>query len=116
MRESLKVDSKTFHYKQIEGGFTPAQWRGQPKMLAFARSCAKEVNPKGQHDLVELYCGNGNFPWPLADCFRHVLATEISKPRCKAAQDNIRDNGINNLIIARLSSEEFCWRCAKARV
>ncbi|MEN9464637.1 MAG: hypothetical protein RL217_818 [Pseudomonadota bacterium] len=107
VRESLEVDGRSFHYKQIEGGFTQPNGEVNQKMLAFARSCAKEVNPKCLQDLVELYCGNGNFSVALADCFRQVLATEISKTSVQAAQDNIRDNGINNLIIARLSSEEF---------
>ncbi len=56
---------------------------------------------------MELYCGNGNFSVALADCFRRVLATEISKTSVKAAQVNIADNQLDNLIIARLASEEF---------
>lgn len=107
VRETLAVDGKTYRYLQIEGGFTQPNGVVNQQMLAFARSCAQEVNPARQHDLVELYCGNGNFSVALADCFRQVLATEIAKTSVQAAQDNIRDNGINNLIIARLSSEEF---------
>lgn len=106
--ERLQVDQQTFQYKQIEGGFTQPNGGVNQHMLSFARSCANELTERqGMHDLVELYCGNGNFSIALANCFKHVLATEISKTSVKAAQDNIRDNNINNLIIARLSSEEF---------
>ena len=58
-------------------------------------------------DLVELYCGNGNFSVALAGAYNKVLATEISKTSVDAAQVNIRDNNLDNLVIARLSSEEF---------
>ena len=29
------------------------------------------------HDLLELYCGNGNFTIPLSQNFRRVVATEV---------------------------------------
>jgi tRNA (uracil-5-)-methyltransferase len=54
-----------------------------------------------------LYCGSGNFSIPLAQNFRKVLATEISKTSVRAAQDNILENGIQNVKIIRMSSEEF---------
>lgn len=106
--EQLPIDGKTYHYKQIEGGFTQPNGQVNLKMLAFARSCAKQlVEAQGNHDLVELYCGNGNFSVALANCFNQVLATEISKTSVQAAQYNIQTNQIENLVIARLSSEEF---------
>ena len=58
-------------------------------------------------DLLELYCGLGNFSLPLAQNFRRVLATEISKPSVAAAQYNIAANNIDNVTILRMSSEEF---------
>ena len=106
--EHLDVDGQHYRYKQIEGGFTQPNGEVNQLMLSFARSCAQQLTEQqGTHDLVELYCGNGNFSIALANCFNRVLATEISKTSVKAAQDNIQDNQIDNLIIARLSSEEF---------
>lgn len=58
-------------------------------------------------DLLELYCGNGNFSLALAHNFRQVLATEIAKPSVAAAQYNIAANQINNVQIIRMSAEEF---------
>ncbi len=37
-------------------------------------------------DLLELYCGNGNFTIPLAQNFRRVVATELAKPSVDAAK------------------------------
>lgn len=101
--ETLEVDGKQYHYRQIEGGFTQPNGEVNQKMLSWARSASQQ--PEG--DLVELYCGNGNFSIALADQYQRVLATEISKTSVNAAQVNIADNQIDNLIIARLSSEEF---------
>ena len=62
-------------------------------------------------DLLELYCGNGNFSLALAQNFRSVIATELAKPSVEAAQWNIQENlarkGVDQVKIARLSAEEF---------
>merc|ERR1712217_153613 len=58
-------------------------------------------------DLLELYCGNGNFAIALASCFRRVLATELVKTLVDAARQNATDNGIHNVAVARVSSEEL---------
>lgn len=101
--EQLEVDGKTYSYRQIEGGFTQPNGIMNQKMLSWARSASQGF----EGDLLELYCGNGNFSVALADQYNRVLATEISKTSVNAAQENIRANNIDNLIIARLSSEEF---------
>lgn len=101
--ESLTVEGKTFQYKQIEGSFTQPNGEMNQKMLAWAR----KVTHGNQGDLLELYCGNGNFSIALADNFRRVVATEISKTSVHAANDNKRMNNIENLEFARVSAEEF---------
>ena len=101
--EQLQVDGQTFSYRQIEGGFTQPNGEMNQQMLSWARSVSEDFDG----DLLELYCGNGNFSIALADKYNKVLATEISKTSVYAAQENIRANNVDNLIIARLSSEEF---------
>lgn len=101
--ETLNVDGKELHYKQIEGGFTQPNAHVNQYMLSWARSCAEG----SQGDLLELYCGNGNFSIALADKFRNVFATEISKTSVKAAFDNKEMNNITNVNFARVSAEEF---------
>ena len=101
--ETLTIDGKKYQYKQIEGGFTQPNGGMNQKMLAWAQQLSKPLSG----DLLELYCGNGNFSIALAEHYNKVMATEISKTSVYAAQYNIEKNNIDNLIIARLSSEEF---------
>ena len=44
---------------------------------------------------------------PLRPVCRQVLATEVSKAAVAAARENLTANGIDNVFVARMSSEEF---------
>jgi hypothetical protein len=44
------------------------------------------THARHDHELLELYCGNGNFTLPLAANFRRVIATELAKPSVEAAR------------------------------
>lgn len=101
--EELSVNSKLYKYQQVEASFTQPNAEVNQKMLTWASDCLKDSN----HDLVELYCGNGNFTAVLAQHFDKVLATEISKVSVNSANYNFALNGVTNVTIARLSSEEF---------
>ena len=68
---------------------------------------AQQATTNTGGDLIELYCGNGNFSIALAQNFSRVLGTEISKTSVKSAQVNIKANNIDNIDIVRMSSEEF---------
>lgn len=110
--ESLKVNGETLHYRQIEGGFSQPNALVCEKMLAWASDCAQNLGG----DLLELYCGNGNFTVPLSRRFRRVLATELSKTSVKAAQWNLATNSADNVQLARLSAEELAQAFAGERV
>lgn len=101
--ETLMIEGKHYVYEQIENSFTQPNAKVNEKMLTWARRAT--ANKRG--DLIELYCGNGNFSIALADNFDRVLGTEISKTSVKSAQKNIADNQLNNVQIIRMSSEEF---------
>jgi len=58
-------------------------------------------------DLLELYCGAGNFTIPFAKIFNKVLATEISKSSINAAKTNMQLNSVENIEFVRMSVEEF---------
>ena len=109
--EELTVADKKLKYQQIEGGFTQPNAKMNEKMLAWATEVSKELNG----DLLELYCGNGNFSIALASEFNQVLATEISKTSVKAAQYNKEVNNIQNLEFVRMSAEEFTQAMHKER-
>jgi tRNA (uracil-5-)-methyltransferase len=101
--EELNVDGKLLKYKQVEASFTQPNARVNEHMLSWARECVQGSD----WDLLELYCGNGNFSIALADQFNRVVATEISKTSVHAANDNKVMNNIDNVEFVRVSAEEF---------
>jgi tRNA (uracil-5-)-methyltransferase len=101
--ETLTVAGKSFIYQQVENSFTQPNAKVNEKMLLWAQQATK--NQGG--DLIELYCGNGNFSIALAQNFKRVLATEISKTSVHSAQANIAKNNLDNVDIVRMSSEDF---------
>ena len=101
--EKMPVNDQVFTYKQIENAFSQPNGKVCGNMLEWALEAT--ANTGG--DLVELYCGNGNFTIALAQNFGRVVATEISKSSVHAAQYNIEANGIDNIDVVRISSEEF---------
>jgi len=101
--EELSVFDRKYQYKQIESSFTQPNAQVCQKMLEWACNAAQQSDK----DLLELYCGNGNFTLPLSTRFRRALATELAKSSVYAAEWNIEQNGIDNIQVARLSAEEF---------
>lgn len=101
--EELNVAQKKLIYKQVENSFTQPNAKVAISMLEWAIDVTK--NKSG--DLVELYCGNGNFSIALARNFRNVLATELAKPSVESAQYNIAVNEVKNVQIIRMSAEDF---------
>ena len=101
--EKLQVFDRTYQYKQIESSFTQPNAQVCQKMLEWACHAAEQSDK----DLLELYCGNGNFTLPLSTKFNRVLATELAKSSVYAAQWNIEQNQIDNIQVARLSAEDF---------
>ena len=104
--EELTVLGQQYKYRQKEGAFSqPNAWVCQ-KMLTFAVECTAGGVSKDV-DLLELYCGNGNFTAPMSRNFRKVVGTEIAKESVKLALDNMAENGCDNVQVERLSSEDF---------
>jgi tRNA (uracil-5-)-methyltransferase len=103
VEEVLVVNGNKFYYKQIENSFTQPNAIVATKMLEWVQ----DITRGSKGDLLELYCGNGNFSLALAGHFRKVLATELAKPSVEAANYNILKNKINNVQIFRMSAEDF---------
>jgi tRNA (uracil-5-)-methyltransferase len=101
--ERLTVAGKEMIYRQVENSFTQPNAAMNVHMLEWALDATQ--GSKG--DLLELYCGNGNFSLALARNFNRVLATEIAKPSVAAAQYNIAANEIENVQIIRMAAEDF---------
>ncbi len=109
--EVLPVAGKEMIYRQVENSFTQPNAAVNIHMLEWALTATQD----SQGDLLELYCGNGNFSLALARNFRRVLATEIAKPSVAAAQYNIEANHIDNVQIIRMSAEDFTQAMQGAR-
>lgn len=103
VEEEMTVAGRSFRYRQPEGAFTQPNGLVCQQMLQWAYDALGER----QDDLLELYCGNGNFTLPLSTRVRKVLATEISKSSVNAALANLEGNGIDNIELVRLSAEEL---------
>ncbi|WP_323841472.1 MULTISPECIES: tRNA (uridine(54)-C5)-methyltransferase TrmA [unclassified Moraxella] len=109
---NIKGEQTQFLYQQVESGFSQPNAIVCQSMLNFACDVADAIssnqnNQNQQQDLLELYCGNGNFTLPLSCYFRQVLATELAKSSVNSAKWAIDKNNIQNIAIARLSAEEF---------
>lgn len=107
MTVNIKGDDKEFLYQQIEGAFSQPNATVCMSMLNFACEVADSITKNHKKDLLELYCGNGNFTLPLSQYFNKVLATEMAKSSVNAVKWAIDKNRIGNIAIARLSAEEF---------
>ncbi|WP_428240380.1 tRNA (uridine(54)-C5)-methyltransferase TrmA [Gynuella sp.] len=114
VEECFHVTGRDYRYRQVENTFTQPNAGVCVDMLNWA--CTQAADCTG--DLLELYCGNGNFTLPLAAKFPNVLATEISKNSIKTAIENALQNNINNVSFFKASSEEFssAWLKKDARL
>jgi len=101
--EELPVAGRTYKYLHYEGSFTQPNPYVNIKMIEWALKASGDLGG----DLVELYCGSGNFTLPLSQNFRRIVATEISKSSIRAAKEAAKLNGIENVEFLRMSSEEF---------
>lgn len=101
--ESLPVMGSDYCYRQYEQAFTQPNARVNIRMIEWACAAAREC---GGMDLLELYCGNGNFTLPLARHFDRVIATEVAKSSIRAALHNCEMNRVNNVRFIRLAAEE----------
>ncbi len=101
--ESLTVKNKEYKFNYIENSFTQPNPRVNEQMIFWAMDAF--LGSRG--DLLELYCGAGNFTIPFATLFNKVLATEISKSSINAAKSNMLLNDVENIEFVRMSVEEF---------
>lgn len=100
--ESFSVDNQILRYQQVESSFTQPNAGVNQQMLQWAADIAKSLTG----DLLELYCGNGNFSLALAGYFDQVIATELARSSIKSAEYNISLNNIENVQVLQMSAED----------
>jgi len=101
--ETLNIDDNEYKFNHIENSFTQPNPRVNEDMISWAM----KHFASSSGDLLELYCGAGNFTIPFAKIFDKVLATEISKSSIIAAKANMQLNSVENIEFVRMSVEEF---------
>ncbi|PAF46981.1 tRNA (uridine(54)-C5)-methyltransferase TrmA [Helicobacter sp. 12S02634-8] len=101
--ETLKIHQKEYFYIQKEGAFSQPNPYINIQMIGFILSYLETTSTK---DLLEMYCGSGNFTIPLAKHFRKVFATEIVKSSIQTLCSNAMHNQITHITPARLSGAE----------
>ncbi|MBD3809274.1 MAG: tRNA (uridine(54)-C5)-methyltransferase TrmA [Sulfuricurvum sp.] len=101
--ETLCIGGRDYRYVHIENSFTQPNPKVNEQMIGWSLEQLEGIGG----DLLELYCGAGNFTIPFASKFDRVLATEISKASIYAAKQNMALNGVENIEFVRLSAEEF---------
>ena len=103
VEEVIEVEGEAFRFRQPEQCFTQPNGVINQKMMGWLLDQCDNTDT----DLLELYCGIGNFTLPLSQRFRNVLATELSKPATAAARWNTAANRSHNIELARLSAQEM---------
>ena len=111
LEETFNIKNEKYIMIQKENSFTQPNASINERMMNWlCENLSRENN-----DLLELYCGNGNFTIPLSKLFRSVLATEISKSSIETAKKNCILNHTNNISFVRLSAEETTQALKKER-
>jgi len=101
--ETLEINEEFYKFHHIENSFTQPNPRVNEQMISWAMKNFSGI----EGDLLELYCGAGNFTIPFSRKFNKVLATEISKSSINAAKANMKLNDVENIEFVRMSVEEF---------
>jgi len=107
---SFDVAGEKLTYIIKQNCFSQPNGAVNEKMLNWAVK-----NASGEGDLIELYCGSGNFTMAFAKKYRRVFATEVVKEAIEAAKKNRELNGVNNLYLGRISAEEASEALSGAR-
>lgn len=112
LKQILNIKGKTILYELNNDCFVQPNTSINERMIEWVLEL---LNLQEKKDLLELYCGYGNFTLALAASFNKILATEISKSNINFALKNCSLNNISNIDFVRLSSEELSLALTKER-
>jgi tRNA (uracil-5-)-methyltransferase len=107
---SFEVAGEKLTYIIKQNCFSQPNGAVNEKMLNWAVR-----NASGEGDLIELYCGSGNFTMAFAKKYRKVFATEVVKEAIDAAKKNRELNNLDNIYLGRISAEEASEALTGAR-
>jgi tRNA (uracil-5-)-methyltransferase len=104
IEERFKIGKREYLYHYVDGNFTQPNPFVNLKMLLWVKELCRDIK---WGDLLEIYCGAGNFTVAIAEEFNRVLATEINKNSINSAKLNMKLNCVENIHFVRLSSKEM---------
>lgn len=113
--EEFTVAGQKHQLLQVENSFSQPNALINQAMLNYVVSYLKDHQIPLQPDILELYCGVGNFTMALARYARNVLATEVNKQAVDFVYKNIALNNLSNIQVGRVSAEELVQAIAKVR-
>ena len=120
----------TLKYRQPFDGFSNPNAAVNEKCLGWLCNVAAQLQltprtattigagiqrEKEGEDLLELYCGAGNHTCALSRFFPHIVAVELNKSLCIAAQTNLSLNQVTNVKVIAMHSESFARKVMKTR-
>ena len=98
----LVVDSPPIRLRYATGSFAQINLQQNRRLVAAVVSLA---DLSGDEQVLDLYCGMGNFSLPLALRAKQVVGVEESSVSIKMAGENSRLNEIENVEFYRRSAE-----------
>ena len=112
----VELAGLTTYYMQLENTFSQPNLTLNDDMLWWAyANTARKDGLKHDYDLLELYCGSGNFTLQLARNFRSVLATEVNKLSFHALKWNCENNQVTNIDALKMQASEVADCLNKVR-
>lgn len=107
--ERMAIGGRDVTWKQVEGSFSnPNGGICKDTMDHICELCEQISSREGREgDLLDLYCGNGNYTVPLSRLFGRVLSVEINDRLVEAARENMEKNGVDNVTLVRSDCLKF---------
>lgn len=98
----ISVDDPDIQLKYAAGGFAQINLAQNRKLVQSVLDAAQLT---GTEQVLDLYCGMGNFSLSLARRAAFVVGVEEFSPSIEMARRNARDNGIENLSFHAMPAE-----------
>ncbi|OLP95872.1 tRNA/tmRNA (uracil-C(5))-methyltransferase [Symbiodinium microadriaticum] len=100
-----EIEGKAYPQWLMENSFFQANLHLNREMQSWV---AAQTQIEGEaRDLLEMYCGNGNFTLPVAGNFRRVLANEIDEPAVRGAEICAKKADVHNIQFRRCRAESL---------
>eukprot|EP00933_Yihiella_yeosuensis_P033486 TRINITY_DN27191_c0_g1_i1.p1 TRINITY_DN27191_c0_g1~~TRINITY_DN27191_c0_g1_i1.p1 ORF type:complete len:401 (-),score=70.20 TRINITY_DN27191_c0_g1_i1:215-1360(-) len=116
LKQHNEIEGKCFPQRLLENNFFQANLNLNKEMQRWVVNHTGSRDGEPARDLLELYCGNGNFTLPSAQNFRQVLATEMAKPTLESAIACARAAKIRNVQFVRSKAEELDLEALSCRI